>query len=38
MKKLICKYCKVEVVSKEEPRAVLGREHKKCCPRRRTWG
>ena len=34
-KKLICKYCKVEVVSKTDLRAVLGKEHKKCCPRKR---
>jgi hypothetical protein len=34
MKKYICKYCKVEVRSKTNLRAVLGQEHGKHCPRR----
>lgn len=32
--KFICKYCKVEVVSRENPEPVLGKEHGKHCPRR----
>jgi hypothetical protein len=34
-KKLICKHCKVEVCDYVDLRAVLGKEHKKGCPRRK---
>lgn len=34
-KKYICKHCKVQVVAPGIPDAVLGKEHKKCCPRSR---
>lgn len=33
-KKYICKYCKVEVVSRADTRAILGKEHNKHCRRR----
>lgn len=33
-KKYICKYCKVEIKSKQNVRAILGQEHGKNCPRR----
>lgn len=32
-KKFICRYCKVEVLSREDKRAVLGKEHAKWCRR-----
>lgn len=32
----VCKFCKVPVISKDDRRPVLGKVHKKCCPRRRT--
>lgn len=31
--KFVCKHCKVQVVSRMNYRAILGREHKKSCPR-----
>lgn len=34
-KKLICKHCKVEVNGRLDLRAILGREHKPGCPRRK---
>lgn len=34
--KFICKYCKIQVMGKGDARPVLGKVHKKCCPRRRT--
>lgn len=37
-KKFVCRHCKVEVVSKEKPVPVLGKQHKKSCPRRRNLG
>lgn len=30
----LCRHCKVQVVSKTNHKAIYGREHKKCCPRR----
>jgi hypothetical protein len=33
MGKLICKFCKVEC--HRDGTALLGKEHKKCCPRRK---
>lgn len=36
--KYICKHSKVQVMSKNDARAVLGRNHKKSCPRRRILG
>ena len=33
-KRYICKHCKVDVVSKENKKAVWGQEHGKHCPRR----
>ena len=35
-KKYICKFCKVEVISKSNTRAVYMAEHKRNCPRRRN--
>lgn len=35
MTKYICKWCKVEVMSKTDHSAKLGHEHKPSCPRRR---
>lgn len=35
-KKYICKFCKVEVVSKTNTRAIFTHEHKRNCPRRRN--
>lgn len=32
--KLICKHCKVQVISKTNLKAILGRQHGKHCPRR----
>lgn len=32
--KLICRHCKVPVISRTNLRAILGREHGKHCPRR----
>jgi hypothetical protein len=32
----ICKFCKEPVISKTDLRAILGHEHKKGCPRRRS--
>lgn len=29
-----CKHCKVPVISRTDTHAVLGKEHKKSCPRR----
>lgn len=29
----VCKFCKVDVISKTDTRAILGQEHKKSCPR-----
>lgn len=37
-KKYVCKICKVEVVGPGNPRPILGKEHKKNCPRRRNLG
>lgn len=34
MDRKICKHCKVDVISKTDTRAVLGKEHGKHCPRR----
>lgn len=34
VKKYLCKFCKVQVVSKTNHKAIYGREHKKCCPRK----
>lgn len=34
--KYVCKHCKVPVLSKNNFHAILGREHKKGCPRRRN--
>ena len=31
--KVICKHCKVEVMSRTDHTAILGKEHKKSCPR-----
>lgn len=31
-----CKHCKVQVIGKSDFRPVLGKEHKKSCPRART--
>jgi hypothetical protein len=33
-KKFVCKYCKVQVVSQYDTRAILGHEHKKSCRRK----
>lgn len=33
VKRYVCKFCKIPVVSQADTRAVLGKEHKKCCPR-----
>lgn len=33
--KFVCKHCKVQVVSREDHHAILGREHKAWCPRSR---
>lgn len=33
-----CKHCKVQVYDKTDTRPVLGKEHKKGCPRRRNQG
>ena len=30
----LCKICKVQVISPTNKKAIYGREHKKCCPRR----
>lgn len=38
MVKYVCKHCKVSVISKNDARAVLGKTHKKGCPRRRILG
>lgn len=32
--KLVCKHCKVPVVSRTNTQAIFGREHGKHCPRR----
>lgn len=32
----LCKFCKVQVLSKNNFHPVLGKEHKRCCPRRKT--
>lgn len=37
-KKYVCKHCKVEVLGPKDPRPVLGKTHKKSCPRRRILG
>lgn len=34
MKKFVCKFCHVPVISKTDHRAILGRSHSKTCPRR----
>jgi hypothetical protein len=34
--KFICKFCKVEVLSRYDKRAVLGKSHKRGCPRHRN--
>lgn len=34
--KYICKHCKVQVYGKGDSKPILGREHKKSCPRRRN--
>lgn len=36
--KYVCKHCKVQVMAKNDARPVLGKEHKKNCPRRRILG
>lgn len=33
-KKYVCRHCKVQVISKTDTHAVLGKEHKTSCPRR----
>lgn len=33
-KKLICKHCKVQVISRTNLKAIFGKEHGKHCPRR----
>lgn len=33
-KRFICKICKVPVISATNHKALLGKEHKSCCPRR----
>lgn len=33
-KGFVCKYCHVEIISRTDTRAILGREHKKSCIRR----
>lgn len=35
MKIYLCRHCKVQLVSPSDKRAILGKEHKKGCPRRR---
>lgn len=35
-KKYRCKFCKVEVVSRDNHHPILGKEHGKKCPRRRS--
>jgi len=37
-KKYICRHCKVQVVGPKDTHAVLGKQHKPSCPRRRTQG
>jgi hypothetical protein len=32
--KFVCKYCKVQVIGKNNHAAILGQEHKKSCPRK----
>lgn len=34
-KKFICKFCKVQVISKFNFAPIWGQEHKKSCPRKR---
>lgn len=34
--KYVCKHCKVEVISRFDFRAVLGKNHKRSCPRARV--
>lgn len=36
--KYVCRHCKVEVNSSHDKRPVLGKEHKKSCPRHRILG
>ena len=38
MKKYVCKHCGVEMVSRDNHHPILGKEHKKSCPRRRMLG
>lgn len=36
LKKYICKHCGVQVISRDNHHPVLGKEHGKKCPRRRS--
>jgi hypothetical protein len=37
-RKYVCKHCKIEVLGPKDTRPVLGKTHKKSCPRRRIQG
>jgi len=34
----LCRFCKVQVVDKNDFRPILGRNHKKSCPRHKKYG
>lgn len=34
-RKFVCKHCKVEVLGPRDLRPIMGKTHKKSCPRRR---
>ena len=36
--KLVCRFCHVDVVSREDLRPILGRSHAKSCPRHLKYG
>lgn len=36
--KVVCKFCKVQIMGRSDLAPILGKEHKKSCPRRRNYG
>lgn len=36
--KVVCKHCKVQMMGRSDFAPILGKEHKKNCPRKRMYG